>query len=491
MIALWILLIPGFGALLALGAGGVSARAPRTIASLALAIDLVLLFGFWSRHPGVQPGWTWLAEWSADWIPQLGIRFALGLDGLSLVLSLMACASALAALVASPLHKSGEGLHSALILATVTGVLGVFLATDLIFFFVCYEVMLLPAYVLIVRWGSGERQRAAMRFFIFTQAGGLLMFVSILGLHVAHANIGGERSFDYATLLSTPLSEPLAMLLLLGFVLAFAMKLPLVPFHTWQAPAYASAPTETAILLSALMAKTAGYGLIRFAIPLFPEAAERLAPWALGFGVLTIVYASWLAYGQRDIKRLIAFSSAGHLGYVVLGAFAMNDLGRSGAIIQMFCHGLSVTGLFLIAGHIEGRRGTRDLDQLGGLWHAAPRLGGISLVFVVATLGLPGLGNFVGEFLVLAGVFQANPAIGAIAALGAVLSAAYSLRLMQRVFLGPRVSAVNTPELPAPALAVCAALIAVLLWAGLYPKPLLNAVTPAAVTQSVASGDSR
>ncbi len=491
MITLWILLLPAAGALIAWAAGRVSPRAARAIASAILALDGALLLALWAQQKGAAPGSMWLAEWSVDWIPQLGIRFSLGLDGLSLLLSVMACAAGLAALIGCPSSREDEGAHSALFLATITGVLGVFLATDLILFFGFYEVMLLPAYALIVRWGSGDRQRAAMRFFVFTQTGGLLMLISIVGLHVTHLNATGLRTFEYAALMDTPLSNSLAMLFLLGFVLAFAVKLPLVPFHTWQPQAYASAPTETTILLSALMAKTAGYGLLRFAIPMFPGAADRLAPWALAFGVITILYASWLAYGQSDLKRVIAYSSAGHLGYVVLGAFAMNDLACSGAIVQMFCHGLSVAGLFLIADHIERRTGTRDLDALGGLWKAAPRLGAIGLLFLLATLGLPGLGNFIGEFLILAGVFQANPVIGAIAAAGAVFSAAYSLRIMQRVFFGPRDSAVNISDLPVRTLVVCAALIATLLWAGLHPRALLDAVHPRAAAQALASGDPR
>lgn len=484
MITLWILLIPVAGAFAAWFAGGASPGLARTIAAGALALDAILLCTLW-RAPDEG---AWIARWSAEWIPALGIRFALGLDGLSLVLSIMACLAALAALVAIPSGRRDEGAHSALFLLTVAGVLGVFLATDLMLFFMFYEIMLLPAVSLILQWGSGDRLRVAMRFFVFTQVGGLLMFVAILGLHAAHFAETGVHSFEFEVLRTTTLSEPVAMLFLLGFALAFAVKLPLVPLHTWQPQTYAAAPAEGAILLAALMAKTAGYGLLRFAVPMFPAASERLAPWALVFGVFTVLYAAWLAYGQRDLRRLIAYSSAGHLGYVVLGAFAMNDLARSGAIIQMFCHGLSVAGLFLVADHIERRTGTRDLDELGGLWHAAPRLGGIGLVFVLATLGLPGLGNFIGEFLVLAGVFQADPVIGSVAAAGAVFSAAYSLRLMQRVFFGPRVSAIHVSELSARAMLVCGVLMVALIWIGLQPGALLEVIRTPEAAHSVASG---
>lgn len=484
MITVWILLIPVTGAFVAWLAGSASPRLARTIAAGALALDAILLVTLW-RTP--DDG-GWIVQWSAEWIPALGIRFALGLDGLSLVLSIMACLAALAALVAIPSDRRDEGAHSALYLLAVAGVLGVFLATDLMLFFMFYEIMLLPAVALILRWGSGDRLRVAMRFFVFTQTGGLLMFVSILGLHAAHFVETGVHTFDFEVLRTTTLSESVAILFLLGFTLAFAVKLPLVPLHTWQPQTYAAAPVEGAILLAALMAKTAGYGLLRFAVPMFPVAAERLAPLALVFGVFTVLYAAWLAYGQRDLRRLIAYSSAGHLGYVVLGAFAMNELARSGAIIQMFCHGLSVAGLFLVADHIERRTGTRNLDELGGLWHVAPRLGGIGLVFVLATLGLPGLGNFIGEFLVLAGVFQADPIIGTVAAAGAVFSAAYSLRLMQRIFFGPRVSAIQVSELSIGALLVCAALIAGLIWIGFRPDTLLDIVRVNEPAQAAATG---
>jgi len=484
MITLWILLLPAFGALAAWLAGRVAPGAARLVAAAALAINAVLLLSLWPRAGDS----TWIAEWSAEWIPALGIRFSLGLDGLSLLLSLMACGAAFAAVVSTPHRSSDEGTHCALLLLTITGVLGVFLATDLMLFFVFYEIMLVPAIALIVRWGSGDSRRAAMRFFVFTQTGGLLMLTAIIGLHVDYLDLTGVRTFDYSELRSTTLTGPVATLFALCFALAFAVKLPVVPVHVWQPDAYASARVETAIVLSALMSKTAGYGLLRFVVPTFPEAAAVLAPAAIAMGVLTIVYTSWLAYGQRDIKRLIAYSSAGHLGYVVLGVFAMNDLARSGAILQLFCHGLSVTGLFIVADHIERRTGTRDLDQLGGLWHTAPRLGGIGMVFALATLGLPGLGNFIGEFLVLAGLFQANPVAGAIAAVGAVLSAAYSLRLMQRIFFGPRRSAVVTPDLPFRAAVICGVLIATLVWAGVRPGILLDAVTPAPVQTSDAEG---
>lgn len=485
MIAVWVLLLPLAAAVIAPLAG----RAARALAVAVLAADALLLVQTW-RQASALGNDPWLASWSADWIAQLGIRFSLGLDGFALALSLMCCVVAAATLAGTPGRGREDGAFCAWFLAGVAGVLGVFLATDLALFFICFELMLLPVVALIVRWGTGDRRRVAVRFFVFTQAGGLLMLLSIVGLHVVHHAATGVRTFDVAALTATPLTPELARLFLIGFLAAFAVKLPIVPFHTWQASTYASAPTEAAILLAALMAKTAGFGLVRLALPLFPDAAMSLAPWAVSLAVVSIVYTAWLAYGQVDIVRVIAYSSASHLAYVVLGAFAANDLGRTGALVQMISHGLSVAGMLIVFGHVARAAGTRDVRELGGFWRQAPALGVVSLVFVLATLGLPGLGNFIGEFTVLAGAFQRFPSAAAVAAIGAVLSAAYALRLMQRTFFGPTGAAGPVPALTPIAAVACALLVAALIWTGLRPQALVQLVTPAAPTdeQLVAGG---
>lgn len=478
MILVWILILPLLSGIVAWRLGEVNQRWARAAMTVALAVDTLLLIGLWRQHSGFSAaaGQTeWMAQFSAPWIPQLGIRFDLAMDGLALLMALLTCVTGLVVILTMNRNRANPGLHALLLMTLITAMLGVFLAADLILFFVGYEVMLLPAYGLIVLYGDGDVRRAATRFFVFTQAAGLLMFIAILGLHVSHYQTTGEQTFAYSALVSAPLQQPIALLFLAGFFMAFAVKLPLVPFHTWQPEAYACAPPEASILFSAIMAKTAGYGLLRFVVPLFPEAVAHAAPWAMTLGVVTILYASWLAYGQTDLKRLIAYSSAGHLGYVVLGAFALNDLGTQGAIMLMVCHGISVTGLFLLADVIEQHTGTRDLERLGGLWQSAPRLGSIALFFALATLGLPGIGNFIGEFLVLVGAFQSYPVIAAIAVIGTVFAAAYSLRLMQRVFFGPQPVQTQPADIPAPAFSVCVVLIGLLVWLGLYPQPVLDA----------------
>jgi len=485
MSVLWIFLLPLIGAAIAPWIG----RAARTAAMAVLAVDALLLVQLW-RQADVSAASPWIATWSADWVPQLGIRFAFGLDGFALALSLMACVVAFATLAATPGRGHEDGAFCAWFLTGVAGVLGVFLATDLALFFVCFEIMLLPVVALIVRWGQGDTRRVALRFFVFTQTGGLLMLVSIVGLHVIHHAATGVRTFDYTALLATPLDDGLARLFLIGFLAAFAVKLPIVPFHTWQAPAYAAAPTEGAVLLAALMAKTAGYGLLRFALPLFPTAAVELAPWMMALGVLTILYAAWLAYGQQDLVRVIAYSSASHLGYVVLGAFAINELGRTGAVVQMISHGLSVTGLFLVYAHVARTAGARELRDLGGLWKTAPALGMIGVAFAFATLGLPGLGNFVGEFMTLAGAFQRFPLAGALGAISAVLSAAYALRMFQLTFFGPPYASRRAAALPVGSLVVCAGLLVGLVWTGFHPQSIVTLIapSPSAALEQTAQG---
>ena len=477
MILVWILILPLLSGILVWSTGEGNRRWARAATIVALAFDTLLLIWLWGRHSGfadVTGKAEWIAQFSAPWIPQLGIHFSLAMDGLALLMALLTCVVGLVVTFTMNQNRANPGLHTLLLMTLIAAMLGVFLAADLILFFVFYELMLLPAYGLIVLYGNGDTWRAATRFFVFTQAAGLLMFIAILGLHVTHYQAAGEQTFAYLELVNTPLPLSIAMLFLAGFFVAFAVKLPLVPFHTWQPEAYACAPTEASILFSAIMAKTAGYGLLRFVVPLFPEAVEHAAPWAMALGVATILYASWLAYGQTDLKRLIAYSSAGHLGYVVLGAFALNDLGTRGAIMLMVCHGISVTGLFLLADVIEQHTGTRDIERLGGLWKSAPRMGSVALFFALATLGLPGIGNFVGEFLVLVGAFQSHPVIAATAASGAVLAAAYSLRFVQRVLFGPEPVQTQIAEIAAPTFAVCVALICVLVWLGLYPQPVLD-----------------
>ena len=275
--------------------------------------------------------------------------------------------------------------------------------------------MLVPMYFLIALWGRERRGRAAVKFFLFTQAGGLLMLVAILALYFFHHQSTGVFTFEYADLLNTPLSASAALWIMLGFFAAFATKLPLFPFHTWLPDACSEARIPVCVILASLLAKTAAYGMIRFLIPLFPGAAREFAPVAMTLGVVGILYGAVLAFGQTDLTRLVAYMSISHLGFIVLAVFSWNELALQGAVMTMICHGLSVGALFILVGALEGRIHTRDVGRMGGLWATAPRLSGAALFFALASMGLPGLGDFIGEFLILLGTYRVHPVFAIVA----------------------------------------------------------------------------
>ncbi len=350
--------------------------------------------------------------------------------------------------------------------------------------------MLLPASALLIGWGRGDGKAAALRFFLFTQAGGFALMVAIAALLFAHGtqyDNGGKYdnfTLDYARLLAEPVTGPAGFWIMLGFLAAFAVKLPLFPLHGWQPKTYAAAPASLAVLLAGAMAKMGAYGLLRYAIPLFPDAARQIAPWVMGLGIAGMLYGALIAYGAEDLRRLVAYSSMSHLGLLVAGAYSLQGIGYQGAVLQMAAHGLSVAGLFLLVLVLEEHAAGSDFALLGGLWQGAPRLGALALVFVMATLGLPGLANFAGEILLLFGLYAAWPALAAVAVLGPVVAALYSLRLARRVFLGPRAGAPIAGDLAGWRLGAAALLAGGLLWLGFSPSGLLRSVPPPAVFAS-------
>ena len=300
----------------------------------------------------------------------------------------------------------------------LAGIVGVFLAVDLFLFYFAWELMLIPMYFLIVIWGHERRVYAAMKFFLFTQFSGLLMLIAILALYFIHHQATGVYTFEYSELLGTQLSPGAELWIMLGFFVAFAVKLPVVPLHTWLPDAHTEAPTAGSVILAGLLLKTGAYGLLRFVIPLFPHAAHEFTPVALVLAVIGIVYGAVMAFSQTDLKRLVAYTSVSHLGFVLLGIFSWNPLALQGAIMTMICHGLSTGALFILVGGLQERIHTRDLERMGGLWTVAPRLSGAALFFSLASLGLPGLGDFVGEFLVLLGSYKISVTITVVASLG-------------------------------------------------------------------------
>lgn len=472
MILVWIVMLPVIGGLIARLSGRLGRSFPAWVCLGALAIDLALVVGLWLGAGGTARG-GWLAEVELSWIPQLGITFHLAMDGLSLVLVALTFFLGACAVVSSWTEvKDRVGFFYLNLMLTLAGITGAFLAMDLFLFYFFWELMLIPMFLLIALWGHENRRYASIKFFIFTQAGSLLMLVAILALFFIHGRATGEYTFSYGALLGTPMGYATELLLMLAFFAAFAVKLPAFPVHTWLPDAHTEAPTAGSVILAGLLLKTGGYGLIRFVIPLFPEASLNFAPIAFVLAVIGIIYGAVLAFGQTDIKRLVAYTSVSHMGFVLLGVYAWNELALQGALVLMVCHGVSTGALFMIAGALQERLHSRDITGMGGFWMSAPKMGAAMLVFALASLGLPGLGNFTGEFLVLLGVFSVSPESAVFAASGLVLSAIYSLWIVQRVLHGPQ--KIRVADFKGREMATMASMIAVIVWLGLFPQPVLD-----------------
>jgi NADH-quinone oxidoreductase subunit M len=483
MTAMALILVLLVGGLFAWLASRYRQQLARWAALLALLVALVWLLVFWALVPWPSGGagmGPWVAEANAPWIPRFGIRFHFALDGLSLILTLLALFLGLVAVAASWSEiRERPGFYYLNLLWTLAGVVGVFSAFDLFLFFLFWELMLVPMYFIISLWGHGNSTRAAIKFFLFTQGGGLLLLVGMLILVYAHQAATGELTFDYFALRGTALAPRLAMWAMLGFFLAFAVKLPVVVLHTWLPDAHTQAPTGGSVILAGILLKTGAYGLIRFAVPLFPQAAAQLAPAAMALGVAGILYGGVLAFAQTDVKRLVAYSSVSHMGFVLLGIFAWNALALQGVVVQLVAHGITAAALFMIAGSIRERLHTLDAREMGGLWASLPRLSALGMLFAIATLGLPGFGNFVGEILILIGTFRGHPAIASVAVVGVVTSAIYALAFVQRAFHGKPRQRQGVRDYGWREGFAMAVMTVLILWLGLYPQPLFHAAAPA------------
>jgi len=490
MMLAWLFLLPFFGGIAAWLSGRGSSTLPRWIALGSLSLPLVGLLG-WRASLEAAPASDWLAEVRWSWIPSLGITVHLALDGLSFLLVVLALVLGVVSVLVSWKGISQRvGFFHFNLLWILAGTIGVFLALDLFLFFFLWELMIIPMYLLIGIWGHERRHYAAIKFFLFTQGSGLLMLAAILGLHFVHRAQTSVATFGYLELLGTELPAAIGMWLMLGFFVAFAVKLPAFPFHPWLADAHTEAPTAGSVVLAGLLLKTGAYGMIRFVLPLFPDAAARIGPLAMTLGVIGILYGAVLAFAQTDLKRLVAYTSVSHMGFVLLGIFAGTPMAVEGVVMQMICHGLSTGALFILAGGIQDRIHTRDLDRMGGFWPAVPRMGGFALFFAVASLGLPGLGNFVAEFLVLLGSFEASRLLTVLAALGIVAAAVYSLWIIQRVFHGEPRTERNLTDLDGREAVVLGAMAVALVWLGLNPQPVLETARPT-VERILESGAAR
>lgn len=435
-------------------------------------ISLGVLFQFDSASSSFQLG----SE--LRWIPQWEIRYSTGVDGISLWMVLMTTFLMPLSVLASWTITKRVKPYFVFLLALETGMIGVFSALDLFAFYLFWEATLIPMYFLIGVWGYERRIYAAMKFFLFTLVGSLLMLVAIVFLYFA-----AGQTFDLRTILDgIPLSMNEQRLLFLAFFASFAVKVPLLPLHTWLPDAHTEAPTAGSVLLAAVLLKMGAYGLIRFGIPLFPDAARELAPWIMGLAIAGILYGAVVAAMQRDLKRLIAYSSVAHLGFVVLGIFVGRGVAMSGSVLQMVSHGLSTGALFMLVGSLYERRHTRAISDFGGLARSMPVFSGIFLFVALSSLGLPGLNGFVGEFLILLGTFFAYRWWVVPAAFGVVLAAVYLLWAYQRVFHGDVTREENRtlPDLNVRELAMLAPILVLIVVIGVYPRPFLDRIETSA-----------
>src|SRR5882724_8083709 len=407
------------------------------------------------------------------WMPSLGISYHLGIDGISLLLVLLTTfLMPLTMLSAWHAIESRWKEFAITMLLLETGMLGVFVALDLFLFYIFWEAMLIPMYLIIGIWGGPNRVYAAVKFVLYTLVGSLLMLVAILVLYFQHGAATGVYTYDLPVIARWLVPGGRGQsLLFLAFALAFAIKVPMWPFHTWLPDAHVEAPTPGSVILAGVLLKMGTYGFLRFCLPLFPQAALAFAPWMFTLAVIGILYGAWVSTVQPDIKKLVAYSSVSHLGFVVLGLFTLNEQGMVGGIIQMINHGLSTGALFLIVGMLYERRHTRLIADFGGLWKVVPALSVLFLIVTLSSIGLPGLNGFVGEFLILVGAFQISRPLAVIATSGIIFAAVYMLWMYQRVIFGEVTHEANRGlrDLTTREWAVLVPVVTLIFWIGIYP----------------------
>ena len=447
----------------------------RRIAFGASLLTFLLSLGLLARFDSSTADFQFVER--VPWIKDFGIQYAVGVDGISLFLVLLTTFLMPLVLLSSwgDVHERVKE-YLFLFLLLETGMVGTFVAIDLFLFYVFWEVMLIPMYFLIGVWGGPRRIYAALKFLLYTMLGSLLMLVAILYLAYLYNAQHGVVTFDLLRLYDLRIPAQAQLWLFAAFALSFAIKVPLFPFHTWLPDAHVEAPTGGSVILAGVLLKMGTYGFLRFAIPLFPEAAHAAVPAIMALAVIGIIYGALVAMVQPDLKKLIAYSSVSHLGFVVLGLFAFNVQGVEGAVYQMLNHGLSTGALFLLVGVVYERRHTRLISEYGGLWQQVPLYASIFLVVMLSSIGLPGLNGFVGEFLILLGAFKANIWAGGLAVAGVVLGAVYMLWMYQRVIFGPLKHAENKTlvDLSRREVVVFAPILALMLVMGLYPRPFLT-----------------
>jgi NADH-quinone oxidoreductase subunit M len=476
--------LPVVGAILLLFVRGDEEESAPIVRKIALTISLLVFAEsllLWSRFNPASGDFQFVERHA--WIPAFGIEYFVGVDGISLLLLVLTGFLTPLALLSSwgSVHKKTRAF-SIFVLLLESAMLGVFVSLDLFLFYVFWDAMLVPMYFLIGIWGYERRVYAAIKFILYTMTASVLMLLAILGMAVLYASThGGQYSFDLLKMYEIDVPSHLQIWFFLAFAVAFAVKVPLFPFHTWLPDAHVEAPTAGSVILAGVMLKMGTYGLVRFAFPMFPLAANFFAPYIAALAVVGIIYGALVAMVQPDMKKLVAYSSVSHLGFVVLGICAMNTQGVQGAVYQMLNHGISTGGLFLIVGMLSDRRHTRVISEFGGLKSVTPRLVAAFLIVTLSSIGLPGLNGFVGEFLILLGAFRWDPRMAALAATGVILSAAYMLWMFQRVNYGPVNNEKNAAlaDLRPREWVIIVPIIAIAVLMGVLPNLFLRPIEPA------------
>jgi NADH-quinone oxidoreductase subunit M len=454
-------------------------RLSRTLATLFAAVETAMALPLWWRMSLKTGGWQFAEH--RPWIPMWGAHYSLAVDGLSVLLVLLTVVLTLVAIVGafSAVDKRAREFF-AMLLALETGMIGTFLATDVLLFYVFWEAMLVPMYVLIGVWGGQRRIYAAVKFFLYTMAGSVLMLAAILWMYFHYKSLMGTASFALDDWYRMPLAPATQLWLFLAFAFAFAIKVPMFPFHTWLPDAHVEAPTAGSVILAAVLLKMGTYGFIRFAMPLFPNASAVATPWIVAMSLIGIVYGALVAMVQPDMKKLVAYSSVSHLGFVMLGLYAMNTQGITGAMLQMLNHGVSTGALFMLVGVIYERRHTRLISDFGGLWKPMPVYAAVFMVVMLSSVGLPSTNGFVGEFLVLLGAFRNTAWWAAVGATGVILSALYMLWMYQRVMFGPVTHSENEKlsDLNSRERLVFVPILLLIFWMGVVPQPFIDRMAP-------------
>jgi NADH-quinone oxidoreductase subunit M len=470
-----ILFLPLVGAALLLFIPKDNSNAIRWIANLFALAGFLVSVPLWFWYNAQDPGYQFIER--LPWIPSVGAQYFLGVDGFSALMVLLATLFGSIAILSSwTAITERVKEYYIFLLILQTGMVGAFISLDFLLFFLFWEVMLVPMYFLIGIWGSDRRLYSAIKFFLYTLVGSVIMLLGILALYFYNHSVTGVYTFDITQFQNLNVPFNLQWWVFLAFFLGFAVKVPMFPFHTWLPDAHTDAPTAGSVILAAVLLKMGTYGFIRFSLPILPDATKAFVPMMVTLSIIGIVYGALCAMAQQDWKRLVAYSSVSHMAMVMLGMFALNPVGIMGSIIQQLNHGISTGALFLLVGNVYERRHTRQISEYGGLSKVMPTYAVIFLIMTMSSIGLPALNGFIGELLILQGVFVANKIWAAFAASGVVLGAAYMLWLYQRTMFGKIENPKNEhlQDLNFREFATYAPLLILAVWIGLYPKPFID-----------------